>query len=414
MERYDFVLLAAGQGKRLQPMTYSYPKSMIRVLQKPLLEWMVEGILETFGDQTNHIVMVVGFEKNKIVDHFRHKPYAKKLKFVEQKEQLGTADALKKAENAISTAFFFVLNGDSFFDPSLYSFLLKSTLEGPFLVAKQEKDASSYGVLIMDESDCLKDLVEKPLKSESNDVNTGTLFLPREFFSELRKVSLSKRKEFELTDALLSYAKRKPLKVVEFPGFWTDVGYFWNFLHANQYALEHLMTEAREGSLEPNVTVKGKLSVAKGAMIKSGTYIEGNAFIGENSVVGPHAYLRKGVVIESNCHVGHSTELKASVVMHNSNAAHLSYIGDSIVCENVNLGAGTMIANLKFDSSSIMITLHGLTIDSKRNKLGSVVGKGTKTGVNASINCGVLVGEDCRIFPGVSVYKNVPNGSQVK
>ncbi len=414
METFDVVILAAGQGKRLQPLTYHYPKSMIRILEKPLLEWAVEGVLSAFGDQLNRLVFVVGFEKEKIMEYFRHTPYASKLKFVEQEEQLGTADALKQAEPHVSTEHFFVLNGDSFFDPSLHDFLRSSMLQGPFLVAKQEQDASSYGVLITDESDFLRDLVEKPADSENRLVSTGTLFLPRHFFKYVHHVKLSSRNEYELTDALVAFARSEKLKVLEFQGFWTDVGYFWNYLHASQYALEHLMQEKNEGVMEDFVVVKGKLHLGKGSVIKSGTYIEGNAYIGENCVVGPNAYLRKGVVMERDCHVGNSTELKASILLKNSNAAHLSYIGDSILCEDVNFGAGTKIANLKFDASSILITLHGLRVDSKRNKLGAVIGKGTKTGINASINCGVLVGENCHIYPGVSVYKNLASNSEAK
>lgn len=413
-QAFDVVILAAGQGKRLQPVTYGYPKAMIRILEKPLLEWAVEGLLESLGDRLGKIVLVVGFEKEKIVSHFKAKPYAKRMAFVEQTEQLGTGDALRAAASKVSAESFFVLNGDAFFDPSLYSFLLQQVSKGPYIVAKQEADASSYGVLVTDESEFLRDLVEKPANSENRLVSTGTLLLPKHFFSYLDALKPSPRGELELTDALLQFAQKEKLKVISFPGFWTDVGYFWNYLHASEYALAHLMPEIRQGTVEDFVVIKGKLHLGKGSIIKSGTYIEGDAYVGEDAIVGPNAYLRKGVVIERNCHVGNSTELKASIVMRDSNAAHLSYVGDSILCEDVNLGAGTKIANLKFDASTILITLHGLKVDSKRNKLGAVVGKGTKTGVNASINCGVLIGEHCRVFPNVSVFKNQPSHAEVR
>ncbi|MFH1106592.1 MAG: bifunctional sugar-1-phosphate nucleotidylyltransferase/acetyltransferase [Candidatus Micrarchaeota archaeon] len=411
MEKFDFVILAAGQGRRLQPITSNYPKSMVRILGKPLLEHAVEGILAAFGGRAAKIVIVVGFEGGKIRHYFSTKPYAHRLAFVEQEEQKGTAHALAQAEKAVSTDTFFVLNGDAFFDPSVYPFLAQSAGDAePFVIAKREHDASAYGVIVKDDSDFLEDLIEKPLKVEDQLVSTGTFMLPLGFFQHLR-VPLSRRGEYELTDAVLAFARKGKLRVAEFPGFWTDVGYFWNYLHACEYALERLMDTDREGVVEDFVVVKGRLHLGRGSVVKSGTYIEGNAFIGENSVVGPNAYLRKGVVVEDNCHVGNSTEIKSSVIMHNSNAAHLSYIGDSIVCENVNLGAGTKVANLKFDHSSIAIDLGGKRVDSRREKLGAVVGKNTKTGVNVSINCGIFVGENCRIFPSSYVYNNLPDNT---
>lgn len=413
MQKYDFVLLAAGQGKRLRPITNSYPKTMVRILDKPLLEWIVEGIVDNFGETVGKILIIVGFEKHKITEYFQKHPHAQKVIFVEQKEQKGTADAVLQAEPLVESPFFFVFNADTFFDPNFFATLKANCDSDPFIVTKREEDASAYGVVEV-EGGNLVGLVEKPADAKNKLISTGTLFMPKQFFDYLRDVKISKRNEFEITDALLEFAKKQPLKVVEFGGYWTDVGYYWNYLSASEYALQNLMEPKIEGKVEDFVVVKGKIHVGKNSVVKSGTYIEGNVFIGENTVVGPNAYLRKGVVIEDNCHVGNSTEVKSSIIMHNSNAAHLSYIGDSIICENVNFGAGTKIANLKFDHSAISIRQADGKVVSGRDKLGAVIGKNTKTGINASINCGVLIGENCRISPAAYVYNNLENNTIFK
>ncbi len=409
---FDFVLLAAGQGKRLRPITNSYPKTMVRILDKPLLEWTVEGIIEEFGTQVGKIIIVVGFEKAKITDYFSKHRHTQKIIFVEQKEMKGTAHAVLQAEKLVETPSFFIMNADTFFDPSIFKTLSENS-KTPFIVAKREEDASAYGV-VEAEGGNMVGLVEKPQDAKNKLINTGTLFVPKEFFEYARKVKLSKRNEFEITDAILDFAKVSTLKVLEFESYWTDVGYFWNYLADSEYALANLMEQSIEGNVEKFVVVKGKIHVGKGSIVKSGTYIEGNVFIGENSIVGPNAYLRKGVVIEDNCHVGNSTEVKSSIIMHNSNAAHLSYIGDSIICENVNFGAGTKIANLKFDHSQISIKTGEEKVGSGRDKLGAVIGKNTKTGINVSINCGIFIGENCRISPAAYVYNNLENDSNFK
>ena len=88
MEKFDFVLLAAGQGKRLRPITNSYPKTMVRILDKPLLEWIVEGIAGAFGDSVGRILIVVGFERHKITEYFQKHPAMQKIVFVEQKDDV--------------------------------------------------------------------------------------------------------------------------------------------------------------------------------------------------------------------------------------------------------------------------------------------------------------------------------------
>jgi len=143
---------------------------------------------------------------------------------------------------------------------------------------------------------------------------------------------------------------------------------------------------------------KGTLAIGKGTEILPGTVIEGNVIIGEHCKIGPNAYLRGNVYIGNNCHIGIS-EVKNSIILDNSNVPHFNYVGDSIIGENVNLGAGTKIANLRHDSKSIKISINARKIDSRRRKLGAFIGSGTKTGINSSINCGVFVRNNSKILP---------------
>jgi len=147
-----------------------------------------------------------------------------------------------------------------------------------------------------------------------------------------------------------------------------------------------------------NASVRGSLSAGKGTEIFPGTVIEGNVIIGGNCKIGPNAYLRGNVYIGNNCHVGMS-EVKNSIILDNSNVPHFNYVGDSIIGENVNLGAGTKIANLRHDGKGIKISINGRKIDSRRRKLGAFIGSGTKTGINSSINCGVFLKNNSKILP---------------
>ena len=186
---------------------------------------------------------------------------------------------------------------------------------------------------------------------------------------------------------------------------------FWKLLDEAEKLCEGIQN-ASEGAVEQNVVVEGLLSVGKGSVVKDGSRIEGNVFIGENCVIGPNAYLRKSVIIGDNCHVANS-EIKNSVILHDSNVPHYSYVGDSVIGANVNLGAGTKIANLRFDDKNISVAVAGRKTDSGRRKLGCLIGNNSKLGINSGVNCGVIIGNGCFVRPGKVVEKNLEDGAKL-
>ncbi len=173
---------------------------------------------------------------------------------------------------------------------------------------------------------------------------------------------------------------------------------FWHYLKKAEKICSALKKKTA-GKIEKNVVIKGNVFVSKGAIIKSGSRIEGNVFLGEGTVVGPNAFLRGFVITGKNCFIGMS-EVKSSVFLDHSRAPHFNYVGDSILGENVNLGAGTKIANLRHDYKNVQVEIEGNKVDSGQRKLGAVIGSNVKTGINASINCGCIVQNNTKIMPG--------------
>ncbi len=107
------------------------------------------------------------------------------------------------------------------------------------------------------------------------------------------------------------------------------------------------------GEIEANVVLKGAVSVDKGTIIRSGSYIVGPVIIGQNCDIGPNCFIRPSTAIGDNCHIGAAVEVKNSIVMNGTKIPHFNYVGDSVIGENCNLGAGTKIANLKLDKKNI-------------------------------------------------------------
>lgn len=406
---HDYVILAAGKGTRLWPVTARTPKAMVRVLNKPIIEWLAEAIEK----DARKIVVVVGSDGNAIKTHFERKPYFKKMAFALQQEQLGTGHAVLAAQKFVKGKFV-VLNADTFVGKDFAQAIAMHASQGkPFLMAKRVEDVSAYGTII-GKGGMLKEILEKEATLEPGLINTGCYFAEKDFFGFLKKSKRSERGEIEATQALGEYAKKKEVRVVEYQGHWNDVGYYWNYLDSSRYALDNLLEQKVEGTVEKNVSIKGKVFIGKGTLVKSGTYIEGPVFIGEDAIVGPNAFLREGTVLEGGNHVGNASEIKNSILGRGSNAPHLSYVADSILCDDVNLGGGTLVANLKFDETPVEPEIKGQKVSSKKRKLGCVIGQGTRIGINVSINCGVMIGENCRIFPHSVVMKNLESGSTYK
>lgn len=187
---------------------------------------------------------------------------------------------------------------------------------------------------------------------------------------------------------------------------------FWDYIGKLDELGERIPDE-RFGEIEENVVIKGKLFLGKNSVIKSGTYIEGSAYIGKDCVIGPNAYLRGTTLIACESHIANS-EIKNSIILSGSKVPHFSYIGDSIIGKNVNLGAGTKIANLRHDGKNVKVFLNGKKTDSGRRKLGVLIGHNSKLGINTSVNCGVIIGKNCFIHPGRVVERNLKEGEAFK
>ncbi len=145
-----------------------------------------------------------------------------------------------------------------------------------------------------------------------------------------------------------------------------------------------------------------RIIIGPGTIIEPGALIKGPTVIGSNSEIRQGAYIRGNCLIGNRCVVGHTTEIKGSIMLDGAKAGHFAYIGDSILGKDVNLGAGTKLANLKVIPGSIVITYDRKRFKTGRRKLGAILGDGTETGCNAVTSPGTIVGPSSIIYAGVA------------
>jgi bifunctional UDP-N-acetylglucosamine pyrophosphorylase/glucosamine-1-phosphate N-acetyltransferase len=162
------------------------------------------------------------------------------------------------------------------------------------------------------------------------------------------------------------------------------------------------------GTVEQGAHLIGPVMVAETARVRSGAYIEGPVFIDEEADVGPNCYIREGTRIGRKVRVGNACEIKNSILMDYTHAGHLSYVGDSVLGEHCNLGAGTLMGNYRLDAGSIKMMVKDTLVNTGRRKLGAILGDNEKTGINSTFMPGVKVGADSWVGANVMVERDLP------
>ncbi len=403
-------ILTAGEGVRMRPLTSNIPKPLLPVAGRPFLEHNIES-LKAAG--IKDIILLVGWKANRVREHFGDgKDYGVKIEYVEQKERLGTAHAIGMVEDRADGPFL-CLYGDVVLTKKSVNGMLEhyKNVKGSVIALASVLDPKRYGCVEVEDG-VVKNIVEKPESPPSNMVNAGAYVLEPEIFEAIRSTKKSVRGEYEVTDSFRILMDKKHLFAHKLTGEWIDVARPWDLLEANRI----LMTDiepAVEGEVSERAELKGPVQVRKGSAVGPGSVIIGPAIIGEDTAVGPNAYIRPSTYVGSGCKVGNAVEVKNSIIMDGTKVPHLSYVGDSVIGERCNLGAGTKIANLRLDEREVSVIIDGRRAGSGRRKLGAIMGDDVKTGINATIDVGTIIGEETFIGMGAVVKGTIAPRSKV-
>ncbi len=407
------VILAAGAGVRLNPITATRPKHLIKVGGKSILQHCLEALKDA------------GITQAAVVTHYMGEAIRKyfgdgsklgmQLEYIAQPSIMGTGNATGVAESYAKDDFLLVY-GDLLFSSyavkrafDLFDDKKPSAVMAVVPVDKPE----SYGIVLLEKDGRIKRVVEKPVvgQAPSDLANAGIYAFSPEIFDEIRSVKTSSRGELELTDAisLLIKHKKTVLAAEISKDDWLDIGRPWDLLEANTWVLKRMQHKA-SGKIEEGAHLIGQVTIAETARIRSGAYIEGPSFIDEESDIGPNCYIRPFTSIGKKVRIGNAVEVKNSLVMDGTHIGHLSYIGDCIIGERCNVGAGTITANYRLDSQTVRMMVKDKLIDSGRRKLGAILGDDVKTGINALFMPGVRVGVKSWIGPNYIVNRDLaPN-----
>jgi len=390
------VILAAGKSTRTSPLTVNKPKPLLKVLDKTVMEHN----LDQLHGIVDEVIIIVGFMKEAIIERFGSFYKGMKLVYVEQKEQLGTGHALLAAKPFLKDRFI-VMGGDDLFCKKDIEALVRHKCA---VLVQKVDDITRFGAVIVEKGK-VKEIIEKPATQIDAYANTGMYVLDKSLFDiELKK---SPRGEYELVDYVTALAKKGLVEYELVKGYWISIGYPWHYLEANVAFLRMIKESKIDKSaiVEQNVTMKGIVVIGKNTIIKSGSYIEGPVFIGDDCEVGPCAFLRKDTILMDK--VRTRGEIVDSVLMDNVTAKHNCYLGHSVVGEKTNIAAGTITADYRHDSGTNKTLIKGVKVDTGRKKLGAFIGDNVRLGIGTLIYPGRKIWPNQTTTPGQIVKEDL-------
>jgi UDP-N-acetylglucosamine diphosphorylase/glucosamine-1-phosphate N-acetyltransferase len=370
------VILAAGEGQRLRPFTASKPKVMIPIANKPILRYVVEALAQ---NGIRRILLVVGYKKDQVMDYFGSgDQFDVEIEYVEQKQQLGTAHALKQAKGKVKGRFL-VLSGDNIIEAATISEL--ATEKPPAILVNEQENVSKYGVIEAQDS-VVTSIVEKPKEALSHLVNTGIYAFSNDIFDYIGQ-------ETDLPSVIRGMiAQGVKIKACQAAGAWLDVVYPWDIIKLDDVALAKVQASVG-GIVEKNVNIKGQVSVGKGTTIRSNSYIVGPAIIGENCEIGPSVCILPSTSVGNHVCVMPFTVIDNSTIADGVEIGPSSVIRDSIIDRGCRL-QGHFVTQSGETEIKVEDEYHTVHI-------GAMIGEHCSIGDNVVAAPGVIIGNRCKV-----------------
>jgi len=407
------VFLCGGRGKRMFPIAED--KFLLDFLGKQLLEHQIEA-----ARQAGLIRFVIIGNPDNIqrIEQITKKIPGIEVEFAIQKKSLGIADALKSAETFLDDQFL-IINPNDVFSSSAYTKILseaEKTSASSYILGYQVPKYFPGGYLQVNSQNELLHIMEKPNPGEEPSNLVNILIHchtdPEELLHYIETVQTTRDDVYECALDNMVKGGRK-IKVVPYDDFWAPIKYPWHIFKVMEYFLDNAQPYiAPSARISEKATIEGKVILSDNVKVLENAVIRGPVYIGANSIIGNNALVRDYSHIGSNSVVGYCTEVKHSYIGDDC-WFHSNYIGDSVVDDNCSLGAGTILANFRLDEGNIQIKVGDNLVDTDYDKLGAIVGRGCRIGVNASFMPGVRVGSDSVVGPQVCLHDDLQANKMV-
>jgi len=375
------VVLAAGEGKRLEPLTNVRPKPMIPLANKPLLEHVLDAVKEAGIDE---VVLVVGYKRDRIQSYFGDgDDWDLDIEYVVQEKQLGTGDAVLEAASVVDEDFL-VLNGDRIIEGSIIERVVEERVradDSPAVMAVTHVDEPGlYGAVELDDENHVTSIIEKPDPHEvrTDLINAGVYAFGPEIFDAIE--ATSSMGELALTDVLAEHLDEMPIRAIPYGKRWLDVSRPWDLVSVNSKLVGSVEEEEDGGT----------------AWVDESAVVSEDAVLGDDTRVYGNASILRGSAIGDNVSIGPNATVQNSIVMSDATIEAGAVVQDAVLGENVTVGPNTTIpggaaAVVLKDAVYRGVTFGGIVGDNAQLESAVTVVPGTFVGNGSTVGHGARV-----------------------
>ncbi|THE65047.1 nucleotidyl transferase [Salinadaptatus halalkaliphilus] len=402
MESLSAVVLAAGEGKRLRPLTRNRPKPMLPAATRPIIERVFDELIDA---GITDITVVVGYCRDRVQSHFGPTYRNVALTYVGQDKQLGSGHALAAAQSAVDGPLL-VVNGDQIVDREIIDDVVRaheSATAPATLGLLRRETVSGYGGVLLEPDAGLPadgrivELVERPRDDRNYRLNAGVYAFEPTIFETIDE-TIPRAGEHSLTDAISHLVEEDdaagPVQGVESDGLWVDATYPWDLLR--------VASELFDRDVPDRTTTADDLaSVHETAVVREPVVVGDNCEIGPGAVVGPYTCLGENVTVGTNA------VIERSVLDSQTRVRPNATVLECVTGQGVEIGAGTTIGGGPGD-----VRVGDRVFEDE--DLGALLADRVSDGGDVTYVPGTIVGTAAEVSAGATVRGTVPAQTEVR
>ncbi|MFC4438191.1 MULTISPECIES: sugar phosphate nucleotidyltransferase [Natrialbaceae] len=389
MNECSAIVLAAGEGKRLRPLTKHRPKPMLPAATKPILEHVFDALIEA---GVTDITVVVGYKRNRVQSHFGPTYRNVPLQYVTQQKQLGSGHALLAAESAVDGSLL-VVNGDQLVDEQIVEDVLAAhDAAAATLGLIRRADVARYGGVLLEE-ERVTEIVENPRDERGYCLNAGVYAFEPAIFDAIRAIE-PRAGEHSLTDAISTLlGNDEDVRGAVSEGTWIDATYPWDLLRI----ADDLLADAS--------SVENRVSPA--ASIHDAATILEPVVVGPDCVVGPGAVVGPNVCLGENVTIGSNATVERSVLDADTRVGSGTTLSDCVTGRGVQIGPNSTVVGGPGDVE-VGDEIH------REEALGAVLADHARDGGGVTYESGTIVGSGTVCYSGATVGGTIPGDTEVR
>jgi len=411
------LVLTAGVGNRLRPLTANRSKSMLMIAGKPVVQYIIDSLKE---NDIRDITIVVGHGKQELMDYIEQGGDEDiSIRYVHQLEQKGVENAILCARDELGDEEeFLAVHGDVLVEPEMVARALENhETQDAYMtyLVTLVSNPEQFGTVKIGRNGMVERLVEKggPDRYVSNYAVAGLTVFNREIFSLLSKHGTMER----AIESVITGGKRVGAAVWEKE--WAEFTWPWDILKANRIVMDrklkgHGTFIAESAEIHKNVVLEGPVFIDEGSIIRPGTTLHGPIYIGKGVYIGNNSLVRDYASLCDNVHIGYAVEVRNSMVFERVKIGRMTYLADSLVGADAVIEAGVQLWNWRPGNQPLYLREPEEKIRVPMSKFGAIIGDGVIIGVNTSIYPATRIGENSVIAAGCIIDEDIPPDSDVR